>query len=30
MADHVLRFADGQLADSRPNPKRRRPGDMTW
>ena len=30
MADHVLRFADGQLASSSPNPKRRRPGDMTW
>lgn len=30
MADHVLRFADGRLADSRPNPTRRHPGDMTW
>ena len=30
MADHVLRFADGRLADSRPNPKRRKPGDMQW
>jgi putative ABC transport system ATP-binding protein len=30
MADHVLRFADGRLADSRPNPARRKPGDMQW
>lgn len=30
MADHVLRFADGSLADSRANPQRRHPGDMTW
>jgi putative ABC transport system ATP-binding protein len=30
MADHVLRFADGRLADSRPNTTRRRPGDMQW
>jgi putative ABC transport system ATP-binding protein len=30
MADHVLRFADGQLADSRPNPSRRKPGEMKW
>jgi putative ABC transport system ATP-binding protein len=30
MADHVLRFADGQLAESRPNPDRRKPGDMRW
>jgi putative ABC transport system ATP-binding protein len=30
MADHVLRFADGRLAESKPNPQRRKPGDMTW
>jgi putative ABC transport system ATP-binding protein len=30
MADHVLRFADGRLADSQPNPKRRKPGEMKW
>jgi putative ABC transport system ATP-binding protein len=30
MADHVLRFADGQLASSSPNHTRRRPGDMIW
>jgi putative ABC transport system ATP-binding protein len=30
MADHVLRFADGRLAESRPNPARRKPGDMQW
>ena len=30
MADHVLRFADGQLASRQSNPQRRRPGDMTW
>jgi putative ABC transport system ATP-binding protein len=30
MADRVLRFADGRLADSKPNPKRRKPGEMKW
>ena len=30
MADHVLRFADGRLADSHANPARRKPGDMQW
>lgn len=30
MADHVLRFADGKLADSQPNPNRRRPSNMSW
>jgi putative ABC transport system ATP-binding protein len=30
MADHVLRFADGRLADSSPNPTRRKPGEMKW
>jgi putative ABC transport system ATP-binding protein len=30
MADHVLRFADGRLADSKPNPNRRKPGEMKW
>jgi putative ABC transport system ATP-binding protein len=30
MADYVLRFADGRLAESRPNLARRKPGDMQW